>query len=166
MVADTVFGSGDNAVQAKRLGTELVSPVKGPTMEVEDVAPERRALTATDFAVDPNVEDPAVCPAGHFATEQIQRATQPNRVVLTFDRETCNACALLHACLAPLNEEGGRLRVARGSGGGQYRTPLPRHRQRCTGHRRLDSGRSAETSGPVAHWHRTPDSFHIVKTIE
>ena len=76
-------------------------------MEVEDVAPEQRALTATDFAVDPNVEDPAVCPAGHFATEQIQRATQPNRVVLTFDRETCNACALLHACSAPLNEEGG-----------------------------------------------------------
>ena len=107
MVANTAFGSGDNAVQAERLGTELVSPVKGPTMEVEDVAPEQRALTATDFAVDPNVEDPAVCPAGHFATEQIQRATQPNRVVLTFDRETCNACALLHACPAPLNEEGG-----------------------------------------------------------
>ena len=30
MVADTAFGSGDNAVQAKRLGTELVGPVERP----------------------------------------------------------------------------------------------------------------------------------------
>ena len=28
MVANTAFGSGDNAVQAERLGTELVSPVR------------------------------------------------------------------------------------------------------------------------------------------
>ena len=30
LVADTAFGSGDNAIHAERLGTELVSPVKGP----------------------------------------------------------------------------------------------------------------------------------------
>ena len=106
MVADTAFGSGDNAVEAERMGTELVSPVKGPTMEVEDVAPEQRPLTATDFAVDANVEDPAVCPAGHFATEQIQSVTQPNRVELTFERQTCEDCALFHACPAQLNEDG------------------------------------------------------------
>ena len=82
-------------------------------MQVEDVAPEQRALTATDFAVDPNVEDPAVCPAGHFATEQTQTAAQPNRVALTFDRETCNTCALFHGCPAQLNrdEDGYVLRV-------------------------------------------------------
>ena len=113
MVADTAFGSGDNAVQAQRLGTELISPVKGPKVEVEDVAPEKRPLTAADFAVDPNVEDPAVCPAGHFATEQTQTAAQPNRVALTFDRETCNTCALFHGCPAQLNrdEDGYVLRV-------------------------------------------------------
>jgi hypothetical protein len=106
MVADTAFGSGDNAVAAERMGTELVSPVKGPTVEVEDVAPEKRPLTAADFVVDANVEDPAVCPAGHFATEQTQMAAQPNRVVLTFERQTCEGCALFHACPAQLNEDG------------------------------------------------------------
>jgi len=30
MVADTAFGSGDNAVEAERMGTELVSPVERP----------------------------------------------------------------------------------------------------------------------------------------
>ena len=36
LVADTAFGSGDNAVAAERLGTELVSPVKGPQVDVEE----------------------------------------------------------------------------------------------------------------------------------
>ena len=106
MVADTAFGSGNNAVQAERMGTELISPVKGPKVQVENVAPEKRPLTAADFVVDANVEDPAVCPAGHFATEQTQSATQPNHVALTFERQTCEDCALFHACPAQLNEHG------------------------------------------------------------
>jgi len=105
MVADNAFGSADNAVDAERMGTELVSPVKGPTVEVEEVAPEERPLTAADFAVDARVEDPAVCPAGHFSTEQTQSATQPNQVALTFDRETCEGCALFHRCPAQLNKD-------------------------------------------------------------
>ena len=94
LVADTAYGSGDNAVAAERMGTELVCPVKGPTVEVEDVAPEDRPLTAADFDVDARVEDPAVCPAGHFSTAQAQTAPKPNRVTLTFDRPTCEDCAL------------------------------------------------------------------------
>ena len=92
--------SGENAVAAERMGTELVCPVKGPTVEVEDVAPEDRPLTAADFDVDARVEDPAVCPAGHFSTAQAQTAPKPNRVTLTFDRQTCEDCALFHACPA------------------------------------------------------------------
>ena len=106
MVADTAYGSGDNAVEAERTGTELVSPVKGRTVEVEDIAPEKRPLTAADFVVDANVEDPAVCPAGHFAIEQTQSTHKPHRVKLTFERETCEDCALFHACPAQRNREG------------------------------------------------------------
>jgi len=32
--------------------------------------------------------------------------TQPNRVELTFERQTCEDCALFHACPAQLNEDG------------------------------------------------------------
>lgn len=106
MVADTAYGSGDNAVEAERLGTELISPVKGPAVQVEDVAPEDRPLTGADFEVDARLEDPAVCPAGHFASEQTQTAAQPHRVELTFDRETCEGCALFDGCPAQLNEDG------------------------------------------------------------
>ena len=106
MVADTAFGSGNNAVEAERMGTELVSPVKGPKVEVEDVAPEKRPLTVADFLVDARGEDPAVCPAGHFAIAQTHTAAQPNRVVLRFEHETCEGCALFHACPAPSNREG------------------------------------------------------------
>lgn len=105
MVADTAFGSGDNAVEAERMGTELISPVKGPKVEVKDVAPEKRPVTAADFHVDANLEDPAVCPAGHFATEQTRTAAAPNHVVLSFDRQTCKACALFHGCPAQLNRD-------------------------------------------------------------
>ena len=106
MVADAAFGSGDNAVEAERKGTELISPVKGPKVEVEDVAPEERPVTAADFLVDANLEDPAVCPAGHFATEQTQTAAAANQVVLTFAPETCEGCALFDACPAQLNRDG------------------------------------------------------------
>jgi hypothetical protein len=106
MIADTAYGSGVNAVDAERLGTELVSPVKGPTVEVEEGAVEARSLTEADFEVDVRGEDPAVCPAGHFATAQTQPTKQPNRVVLTFDGPTCERCPLFDRCPAQLNRAG------------------------------------------------------------
>ena len=59
LVADTAFGSGDNAVNAERLGTELVSPVKGPPVDVEE---RPGTVTEADFVVDAGLEDPAICP--------------------------------------------------------------------------------------------------------
>jgi hypothetical protein len=105
IVADTAYGSGDNAVEAERQGTELVSPVRGPKVAVE-VAPEKRPLTAADFVIDANLEDPAVCPAGHFAVEQTRIPNESNRVVLTFAPETCEGCPLFHGCPAQPNRDG------------------------------------------------------------
>ena len=48
LVADTAYGSGDNAVAAERMGTEVVSPVKGPPVQVEE---EPETVTRTDFEV-------------------------------------------------------------------------------------------------------------------
>lgn len=100
LVADTAYGSAEKAVDAERLGTELVSPVSGPAVAVDAEAPER-PLTRADFHVDVRGEDPAVCPGGHFSTEQTPHATHPYRLTLTFDRSTCDACPWFPRCPAP-----------------------------------------------------------------
>ena len=100
LVADTAFGSGDNALHAERLGTELVSPVKGPQVDVEE-RPE--TVTEADFLVDARLEDPAICPAGHLAREQTPCEGKSHHVALTFEREACETCALLSVCPVKLN---------------------------------------------------------------
>ena len=103
LVADTAYGSGDNAVEAERLGTELISPVSGSAGAVAEAASADRPLTPTDFQVDMRPEEPAVCPAGHFSTAQASIDAHPHRLEVTFDRPTCEGCALFHRCPARLN---------------------------------------------------------------
>jgi hypothetical protein len=103
LVADTAFGSGDNAIHAERLGTELVSPVKGPPVEVE---PQPEAVTKADFHVEAGLEDPAICPAGHLAREQTPGEGRSHAVVLTFEREGCESCALRSRCPVQRNPAG------------------------------------------------------------
>lgn len=100
LIADTTYGSGENAVAAERLGTELVSPVSGSKVEVEDASSEDRQLTQADFKVDVRGVEPATCPGGHLAIEQSQKSKHSNRVELTFDRATCEACPLYYRCPA------------------------------------------------------------------
>ena len=95
LVADTAFGSGDNAINAERLGTELVSPVKGPQVDVEE-RPE--TVTQADFLVEARLRDLAICPAGYLAREQTPCEGKPHHVVLTFEREGCETCALFPLC--------------------------------------------------------------------
>ena len=102
LVADTAFGSGDNAVAAERLGTELVSPVKGPQVDVEE-RPE--TVTEADFLVDARLRDPAICPAGHLAREQTS-CEKKHQVALTFEREACETCALFPLCPVRRNQDG------------------------------------------------------------
>jgi hypothetical protein len=102
LVVDTSYGSGDNAVEAERMGSELISPVSGPAAQVE--ASEDRAIRPDDFHVDPRPEEPAVCPAGHVSTAQTQSPTQAQRMEVTFDRSTCEECPWFHRCPAQLNQ--------------------------------------------------------------
>ena len=95
LVADTAFGSGDNAVAAERLGTELISPVKGPKVDVEE-RPD--TVTEADFLVEARLADPAICPAGYLAREQTPCEKKPHHVVLTFEPEGCETCALFAVC--------------------------------------------------------------------
>ena len=102
LVADTAFGSGDNAIHAERLGTELVSPVKGPQVDVE-VRPD--TVTEADFLVEARLRDPAICPAGYLAREQTSREKK-HQVALTFEREACETCALFPLCPVRRNQDG------------------------------------------------------------
>ena len=113
LVADTTYGSGNNAVEAQRLGTELISPVSGSAEAAEVVASVDGQLTPADFHLDPRPEEPAVCPAGHFSTTQAASKGHANRLEVTFERSTCEACALFHRCPARLDraEDGYVLRV-------------------------------------------------------
>ena len=102
LVADTAYGSGDNAVAAERMGTEVVSPVKGPPVEVEE---EPETVTRTHFEVKADLEDPAICPAGHLAREQTLCEGRPHRATLTFEPDSCESCELLSLCPVTLNRE-------------------------------------------------------------
>ena len=77
------------------MGTELVSPVKGPQVDVEE-RPD--TVTEADFLVEARLRDPAICPAGYLAREQTPCEKKPHHVVLTFEREGCETCALLAVC--------------------------------------------------------------------
>ena len=105
LVADTTYGSGDNAVAVERLGTELISPVGGSAVEVDDTPEEDRPLTPADFIVSAAYDHPALCPAGHGSIEESEDKQNPNRVEVTFDQNTCEGCSLFHRCPAKLKRE-------------------------------------------------------------
>ena len=105
LVADTAYGSADNAVAAERLGTELVSPVGGSAVAVDPAPPAERPLTGADFDVDPCGKEPATCPGGQSSSRHRLNAKNGNRLELTFERSTCEGCPLQARCPAKLNRK-------------------------------------------------------------
>jgi len=109
LFADTLYGSGRNAVEAERRGTELVSPVAGPTPgeshEGEREEPPR--LTPVDFQIDVTGQQPTVCPAGHQSTEEYEREGAPERVEIHFAQSLCETCSLRSRCPVKLNQLAG-----------------------------------------------------------
>lgn len=105
LFADTTFGSGRNAIEAERRGTEVVSPVAGPgagrTEEASQGADTR--LTAADFQIDASAGEPSVCPAGQKAIDEYEECEAPERVELRFARATCEACPLRTRCPVALS---------------------------------------------------------------
>jgi len=102
--ADTTYGSGENACQAERQGTELVSPVGGSKEEAPDLSDEKRPLTAADFSIDPAFKQRSVCPAGHETIKEWEYAANPNRWELLFDKTIGEECPLFKRCPAKFNQ--------------------------------------------------------------
>lgn len=97
LVADTTYGSAENAVEAAKLGTEIVSPLGGSAPETAAEPTEPAPLSITDFVVDAKLERPARCPAGFDATTQ-QFVAKTNTVELTFDAAKCVSCPFAERC--------------------------------------------------------------------
>jgi len=101
LVADTSYGSARNAVEAAKIGTELVSPVGGSAeAEPEAVEAKDRPLTGADFKIDVRLESPAVCPAGVQASSQRYVGKRLNTVELSFNGANCTTCRLASRCPA------------------------------------------------------------------
>ena len=79
LFADTAYGSGRNAFEASRRGTELVSPVAGsaPGNSHEGEGDGPPPLTAADFQIDVTGEQATVCPAGHPSIEETWPSMPP-----------------------------------------------------------------------------------------
>ena len=103
LFADTTYGSGNNALDAERMGTELISPVGGKSVEADDLTVKDRALTAADFTIDERNGSPTVCPAGHESIEETEKPGFPNRIEITFDQATCEGCREHSRCPARFN---------------------------------------------------------------
>ena len=109
LFADTAYGSGRNAFEASRRGTELVSPVAGSTPgnshEGEGDGPP--PLTAADFQIDVTGERATVCPAGHPSIEEYELKDAPERVEVHFAGTTCEPCPLRSRCPVKLDRRAG-----------------------------------------------------------
>ena len=79
LFVDTAYGSGRNAFEASRRGTELVSPVAGsaPGNSHEGERDGPPPLTAADFQIDVTGEQATVCPASHPSIEEYELEDAP-----------------------------------------------------------------------------------------
>ena len=98
LYSDTTYGSGRNAFEAERRGTELVSPVGGAVPKGAETSEEPVRLTAADFQIDVTAIRPTVCPAGHQAVAEYEDEDATERVEIHFARETCEPCPLRPQC--------------------------------------------------------------------
>lgn len=105
MIADTPYGSAENAVEAAAGGTELISPVSGSApADPEPVSKEQ--ITAEDFTLDARDQTPGRCPQGHTARAQTPQGKSRYRFVLSFDRSVCETCPRHAHCPVRLNKNG------------------------------------------------------------
>ena len=126
LFADTAYGSGRNAFEASRRGTELVSPVAGsaPGNSHEGEGDGPPPLTGADFQIDVTGEQATVCPAGHRSVEEYELEDAPERVEVHFARATCEPCPLRSRCPVKPGEAGpacGGLRPQGGPSEGEHR---------------------------------------------
>jgi hypothetical protein len=109
LFADTTYGSGRNAFDTERRGTELVSPIAGAAPRPRDTTEQEGAppFTAADFQIDSTGAQATVCPAGHEAVEEYDWEQKPERVEIYFARAACDPCPWRDRCPVKLDRRAG-----------------------------------------------------------
>jgi Transposase DDE domain len=99
MLADTSYGSDDNAEYAADLGVELVSPVSGPTPTTTTEADGEvvAKLTIDDFAVDERTGKVEACPAGRIPLQIVYDAATTTTTI-HMSAEACATCPFRVQC--------------------------------------------------------------------
>jgi hypothetical protein len=99
MLADTSYGSDDNAECAADLGVELVSPVSGPTPTTTTEADGEvvAKLTIDDFAVDERTGKVEACPAGRIPLQIVYDAATTTTTI-HMSAEECAKCPFRVQC--------------------------------------------------------------------
>ena len=108
LLADTNYGSTANVIECEKRGVELVSPVAGPKVEEPAAEDEGRAITKSEFDVDPKDERKTRCPAGREAVEERHDAGT-GKVRAVFGADTCAVCPLAGRCPAKRLSAGRRV---------------------------------------------------------
>jgi hypothetical protein len=117
MLADTLYGSDENAQACAEDGMELVSPVSGRT-------PDENMMTVGDFEVDDETEEVTACPAGHGPISS-ERDIETGKTLTRMSPDLCREC-----------EHKGRCPVKQTRGGCRF--------EHTGKERRLDSRRRME----------------------
>ncbi len=94
LLADTLYGSDQNAQDAKADGVDLVAPTKAG-----DNACPKSAITLRDFSFDENARITG-CPA-HQAPVNVHYKQKTQRFSARFERQDCQRCGHVDAC--PIN---------------------------------------------------------------
>jgi predicted amidohydrolase len=108
LLADTNYGSTENAIECGYRGTELVAPVPGPKVEEAPAEKGEREIAKADFDIDPKGEKRARCPAGCEAVSE-KRDPETGKVRAFFDGEGCEACPHRDSCPAKPLRDGRRV---------------------------------------------------------
>ena len=92
MLADTLYGSDENAQAAETRGVELAAPIPGCEPEIDPAA-----LTLDDFAVDERTGRVEACPQGHTPLV-VERDKEAGTTRIETAPEVCAGCPFRNAC--------------------------------------------------------------------
>ena len=107
LLADTNYGSTQNAIECEKRGTDLVTPVRGADAEaLKPDATNKNEKTVADFEIDVKGEAATRCPAGHAAESETRNAK--GEIVARFSKINCAQCPFRNQCPAKRQPNGTR----------------------------------------------------------
>lgn len=115
LYGDAGFVNGKSILEAENKGIKLEGPSSGRSQSIEKFNEEDRPLDIADFEVE--IEDASKelivlsCPNSHEPLDQ-SRSKKTGKVVVHFDRNTCDQCQLKDRCPVKIGKRTSTLTVS------------------------------------------------------